>query len=112
MDRVIENVASGIGSTIGAAAESGALFVTFAVLWLAFGAALVLGQGGIDAAWAWVRSLPLVVQLVAWVLFLPVMAGVWIWETSWPFVLRLVLVLGLAGWNLLVFLPRALTARP
>jgi len=31
------------------------------------------------------------------------MLGLWIWETSWPFVLRVVLVAGLAGWNLLIF---------
>jgi hypothetical protein len=42
-----------------------------------------------------------------WVLFLPVMAGLWIWETTWPVLLRLLLVGGLAAWNLLVFLPRA-----
>jgi hypothetical protein len=31
----------------------------------------------------------------------------WIWETTWPVVLRLLLVAGVAGWNLLVLLPRA-----
>jgi hypothetical protein len=40
------------------------------------------------------------------------MIGLWIWETSWPLVVRLVLVIGVAGWNLLVFLPRALQAKP
>jgi hypothetical protein len=41
------------------------------------------------------------------------MVGLWIWETTWPMALRLALVLGVAGWNLLVLLPRALTtARP
>jgi len=44
------------------------------------------------------------------VLFLPVMVDPWIWETSWPFLVRIVLVSGVAGWNLLVFLPRALEA--
>ena len=48
----------------------------------------------------------------AWVLFLPVMAGLWIWETGWPTLVRLLLVVGIAGWNLLVFLPRALMAQP
>ena len=42
-----------------------------------------------------------------WLLFLPVMIGLWIWETTWPLLVRLVLVIGIAGWNLLIFLPRA-----
>jgi hypothetical protein len=65
----------------------------------------VRDQARIDAAWRQVRSLPLVVQALAWLLFLPVLAGAWIWRTSWPVITRLAVVVGLAGWNLLVFLP-------
>lgn len=108
MERAIETVASGLGNAVGFAAETGILFVVFALLWLAFGIGLIWSQGSVDAAWNWVRSLPLVVAGVLWVLFLPVMVGLWIWESTWPFVLRLLLVIGIAGWNLLVFLPRAL----
>ena len=109
MERLIEAVASGIGNTIGFAAESGILFAAFALLWIAFGVALVWSQGSLDAAWAWVRSLPLVGQGFAWILFLPVMAGLWIVGSragrpsfacsSWA---------ALRARNLLVFLPRAL----
>jgi hypothetical protein len=112
MERAIETIAGGIGNGIGFAAETGILFGIFAVLWVAFGAALVLSQGSLDASWHWIRTLPLIVQGLVWVLFLPVVVGLWIWETSWPLLLRLVLVLGVAGWNLLVFLPRALVSRP
>lgn len=107
METIIEAVASGLGNSIGWAAETGLLFVAFALLWGVFGVALAISQGSVDAAWTWVRSLPWVLQGVVWVLFLPVMAGLWIWETTWPVVLRLLLVGGLAAWNLLVFLPRA-----
>ena len=85
-------------------------FVVFAVLWAAFGIALVMSQGSIDAAWEWLRGLPLVFQGVVALLLLPVAAGLWIWESSWPLALRLVLVVGLAGVNLYVFFPRALLA--
>jgi hypothetical protein len=37
-----------------------------------------------------------------------VMVGLWIWESTWPLVVRATLVLGIAGWNLVMFLPRAL----
>ena len=119
MDGVIETLAtgfgntigwlaSGVGSTIGWLAENGVLFVVFAILWIAFGVAIVWSQGSIDEVWQTVRAWPLIVQLGAWLLLLPVMAGLWIWETGWPLIVRLALVLGLAGWNLLVFLPKAL----
>jgi hypothetical protein len=83
-------------------------FVLFALLWAAFAGALVLSQGSVDQTWEWIGSLPLVLQAVVWLLFLPVVAGMWVWETSWPFVVRLVLVAGLGFANLYVFFPRAL----
>ncbi len=89
---------------------SGIAFVAFGVLWLGFGFALVWSQGSLDAAWEWIRALPLLIQGVAWLLFLPVVAALWIWETTWPVVVRVVLVLGLAGWNLAMFLPSAAAA--
>jgi hypothetical protein len=106
MEGVIESVASGAGNGVGWLAETGVLFVLFAVIWIAFAVALVWSQGSLDAAWQSIRSLPLGVQGVVWLLFLPVMLGLWIWETTWPLVIRLSLVVGIAGWNLLVFLPR------
>ena len=113
MDGLIETLASGFGNGIGWMAERGVLFVLFAALWIAFGVALLWSQGSLDQAWATIRGLPLVVQLLVWLLFLPVMAGLWVWETAWPLVLRVLVIAGLAGWNLLVFLPRAAqTAHP
>jgi hypothetical protein len=112
MERAIETAATGLGNAVGFAADHGILFAVFAILWVAFGIGLAVSQDSVHGAWEAIRGLPWFVQGVVWLLFLPVMAGLWVWETTWPFVVRLVLVLGLAGWNLLVFLPRALTARP
>jgi len=110
MERVIEAVASGLGNSVGWLAETGILFAIFAILWVGFGVALIWSQGSLDMTWQTIRSLPLIVQAVVWLLFLPVAAGLWIWETTWPMLLRLLLVAGIAGWNLLVLLPRALQA--
>ena len=87
-------------------ASSGILLLAFAAAWVAFGAALVRDPSRIDRSWRRLRSLPLVVQALAWLLLLPVIAGAWVWRTSWPRLARLTLIGGLAGWNLLVFLPR------
>jgi hypothetical protein len=111
MERAIEALATGVGNGIGWMAESGVLFVVFAILWVGFGAAIVFSQGSIDQVWKAIESLPLLVQALAWLLLLPVMAGLWVWETSWPMLVRLTVVLGLAGWSLLIFLPKALQSR-
>jgi ABC-type amino acid transport system permease subunit len=113
MDQVIETLASGLGNSVAWLAENGILFGIFAFIWIAFAAGLIWSQGSLDQAWNTIRGLPLIVQIFVWVLFLPVMIGMWIWETSWPLIVRLVLVVGVAGWNLLMFLPKALqAARP
>jgi hypothetical protein len=112
METMIETLAGGVGNAIGWMAESGVLFAIFAIIWIAFGAALVIGQGSVDQAWQAIGRLPLVVQAVVWLLFLPVMIGLWVWESSWPLLVRLIVVVGVAGWNLLILLPKALqTAR-
>ena len=111
MERIIETVATGFGGSVGWLATHGVLFLVFAVLWIAFGLALVWSQGSIDQAWQAIHGLPLVIELVVWVLFLPVIVGMWIWETTWPVAVRLVLILALAGWNLLVLLPQASTTQ-
>ena len=112
MDQVVSALATGLGNSVAWMAENGILFAIFAVIWIAFAAGLVFSQGSVDQAWQTVRGLPLIVQIVVWVVLLPVMVGLWAWETTWPLIVRLVLVVGVAGWNLLIFLPKALQAKP
>jgi len=88
-------------------ASSGILLVGFGALWLAFGIALARRPARVDDAWRRLRSMPLPVQALVWLLLLPVVAGLWVWQSSWPQAARLVLVAGLAGWNLVMFLPAA-----
>jgi hypothetical protein len=82
------------------------LFVLFALLWLVFGIALIASQGSLDAAWEWIRSLPLIAQAVVWVAFLPVVLGLWVWQTDWTLVVRVLVIAGIAIANLYTFLPR------
>jgi hypothetical protein len=110
MEQVITGVVDGVVAPVADAipwlAQTGALVLVFAALWLSMGAGIVWNQGGLDATWHWIGSLPVVVQALVWLLFLPVVAGLWVWESGWPLLVRLLVVGGLAGWNLLVFLPR------
>lgn len=107
---LVDNIVVPITNFIAFAVENGVAFVIFALLWIAFGVALVASQGSLDQAWQQVRSLPLIVQGLVWLLFLPVVIALWIWESTWPVVMRVVLVAGLAGWSLLIFIPKWLQA--
>ena len=81
-------------------------FAILGILWLGFAAALIFNQAMLDTAWQMLRGLPFIVQAVVWLLLLPVAAGLWIWETSWPLWLRLVLVIGLGWVTIYTFFPR------
>ncbi len=80
-------------------------FIVLTALWLAFGGALLLNQGMLDSVWHAFSGWPLIVQAIAALLTLPLAAGLWIWETSWPLLLRLVLVAGLAWVTVYTFFP-------
>jgi hypothetical protein len=67
--------------------------------------ALLFNRERLDTSWAALHGWPLLLQLVAWLLFLPVVAGLWIWETSWPILLRLVIILALAWATIFTFNP-------
>ena len=81
-------------------------FAILGLLWLGFAAALIFNQAILDTAWQMLRGLPFIVQAVVWLLVLPVAAGLWIWETSWPLWLRLILVIGLGFVTVYTFFPK------
>ena len=75
--------------------------VIFVMLWVGFVIALIVNREWLDLLWNWVRSLPSVVEVIVWVLFLPIMVGLWIWESSWPAFASLVGFAGIVVWTLL-----------
>lgn len=81
------------------------VFALFAVLWAGFAFLLVTNPGAVDSFWAWTGDQHIVVQLLVWVLLLPIMAGLWLWETDWHLVARIVLVAGIGFFNLYLFWP-------
>lgn len=81
-------------------------FGILALLWLGFGAALIFNQAILDGVWQFFREMPLAAQLIVGFLVLPVVLGLWIWESSLPLWLRLILVLGLGFATIYTFLPK------
>jgi hypothetical protein len=79
-------------------------FLWMVGMWVAFFALLFADQ--LDEIWRWVRDLPLVAEIVLWVLFLPWMLGMAVSTTSWATWIRVALVACFAvGWTV-VSIPR------
>jgi hypothetical protein len=75
--------------------------VIFAMLWAGFAIALVVDREWLDLLWDWVRALPPAAEIVLWVSVLPIMTGLWIWESSWSTLVRLLALGGMVVWTLL-----------
>jgi hypothetical protein len=68
-------------------------------LWVAFFVLLFADRLG--ALWNAVLQLPLLLEIVLWVVFLPWMLGMAVWTSSWGDWLRVALVLLFAiGWTI------------
>lgn len=81
-------------------------FAILTILCLGFGYALAFNQVILDTVWQSFRGMPFAAQLIVGFLILPVILGLWIWESSWPLWLRLILVLGLGFATIYTFFPK------
>lgn len=75
--------------------------------WVGFGALLIVAAGSLGEMWSWVRGQSLIVQGVMWLLLLPWMAALAIWESTWDLWVRLAVIGGVALANLYLFFPKA-----
>lgn len=80
-------------------------FPGLVILWLAFGLAAVGSPGSLNTLWHRFRRLPLIFQLLVWLLLFPLVLALYIWQASWPFWLRVLLVVGLAAVTIDLFFP-------
>jgi hypothetical protein len=82
------------------------VFLVFAVLWLCFAGALLLARADLDVLWGNFRQRNVAVQSLGWLLFLPLVAALFVWERRWQVAVRFVAVLAIAALNLFMFFPR------
>ena len=75
--------------------------IIFVILWVGLVVALVVNREWLDELWAWSQALPSVPKIIVWLLFLPIMVGLWIWEYSWSTPGRLLGFTGIVAWALL-----------
>ena len=75
--------------------------VIFAILWIGFAIALIVNREWLNLLWNWMRALPSVAEIIIWVFVSPIMVGLWIWESSWSALVRLLAFSGIVGWTAL-----------
>ena len=71
----------------------------FAILWVGFALALIVNRDWLDSLWHWVGALPIVVEVIIWLVFLPIMVGLWTWVSSWTTLITVLAIVGLVVWT-------------
>lgn len=75
-------------------------FIVMVGLWGAFIALAFVSPETLNDAWLWTRGLAWPLQVLVWIVFLPWMIGLWVWQADWSFAARLAVVVVLAvGWS-------------
>lgn len=72
----------------------------FAVLWIGFLLALLINREWLDLLWDWAQGLPAALRIAAWIFLLPILVGLWIWQSSWPVFGRALGLAGIVGWTI------------
>jgi hypothetical protein len=75
-------------------------------LWGAFVALLAVSPGTLDDAYDWLRSLPIVWEILMWLLTLPWTVAYVVYETSWQHWVRVLVVALVVTVHLSVCAPR------
>jgi hypothetical protein len=84
-------------------------YASFAIMvggWVAFALALLASQQTLEDVWASVRELPLLAEVLVWLLAFPFLVGLAIWEASWEEAVRLTAIAVLAVAYMYMFIPR------
>lgn len=95
-------VAEGQGATV----FGWVLLAVVVLVWTGFGIAMWAAPGVLVDIWEWVGGLSIAFKMVVWVLGLPWMLGLAIWQGAWPEMVRVALVAGLAVVSVWTFYPK------
>jgi hypothetical protein len=84
-------------------------FVWMTGLWIVF--FVLMDQGRLDDLAAWIRDLPIVVEILVWIVFFPQVLATAVWTNGWSEGVRITLItLFVCGWTLMS-IPRPKSVR-
>lgn len=75
-------------------------FILMVGLWGAFIALTLTSPDTLSSAWQWAGGLWWPLQVAVWIVFLPWMIGLLVWQADWTFTVRMAVIVVLAlGWS-------------
>jgi hypothetical protein len=81
-------------------------FVVLAAAFVAFVALMFTDPSRLDSLWTSLRGLPIAVQVLIWLLLLPLVLALAVWQAGWAYPVRLVGVAAIAAVFLFMFFPK------
>jgi hypothetical protein len=82
------------------------LWLFFVVIWVALGIFYVVSPDATAEIMEWVADRALIVQIGVWIVFLPVMVAMAIWESALDLWIRVVALVGCLFWTTFGLYPR------
>jgi hypothetical protein len=80
------------------------LFIVMVGLWGAFIALAFASPESLSSIWSWTTELWWPLKVALWILLLPWMIGLVVWQAEWSFAARTAVILVLAvGWSAMSF---------
>jgi hypothetical protein len=65
-------------------------------LWIAFACLWVFSSETLGHVFTWIQGLPLVLEIIVWIVFLPWVGSLWIWHSSWALGLKILVIVVIA----------------
>jgi hypothetical protein len=66
------------------------------ILWLAFAGLWIFSSETLGHIFTWIQGLPLILEIIVWIVFIPWVGSLWIWHSSWPLWLKVVVIVAIA----------------
>ena len=79
-------------------------FILMVALWGAFIALALVAPETLTQIWDWVGGLWWPLEIVVWIVFLPWMIGLLVWQADWSLGARMAVIVAIAlGWSAMAF---------
>ena len=90
----------------GATRLGGVVLAVVVMSWVGFGLAMWAAPELLLDIWEWVGGLSIAAELVFWILGLPWMLALAVWQTAWPAGVQVALIAGIALFSVRTFYPK------
>jgi len=66
------------------------------IFWIAFAVLWIFDSSVLGSIFHWIQGIPLILEIIVWIVFLPWVFSLWIWQTSLALWLRVIIIVVIA----------------